>query len=240
MPMSSHEMALALGLPRPEVADELNRAKLERLKVGAETWFVTPDALDALVSSIDAELTRFHAENPAASAIPTPALRDRVDRRLEPRVFDALLGVAQARGAAVVESGRARHPKAAAGALAAEQAAASALMERLAAAGLEPPAVAELAADSGVEPGVARKVLGELAGEGRLERITSDLYFSAEAYSDARERVRAALALAPDGATAAELRDALSVSRKFAIPLLEHMDATGFTKRTGDLRTLRG
>jgi selenocysteine-specific elongation factor len=239
MPMSSQEVALALGIPRAEVADELNRAKLERLKIASETYFVTPEALDALVAEIEAQLLRFHAENPAASAMPVPVLRDRVDRRLEARVFDALLGVAQARGAAVVESGRARHPKAAASALAAEQAAAAALIERLAAAGLEPPAAAELAAEIGVEPGTARKVLGELAGQGRIERIASDLYFSAEAYAQAQERVRASLAVAPDGTTAAELRDALGVSRKFAIPLLEHFDATGFTKRVGDLRVLR-
>ena len=70
-------------------------------------------------------------------------------------------------------------------------------------------------------------------------RVTSELYFSAAAYEEARERLRAALAEAPAGRHCRQLRDALGVSRKYAIPLLESFDAQGFTKRVGDLRTLR-
>ena len=87
---------------------------------------------------------------------------------------------------------------------------------------------------------MARKALGKLAAEGALVRVTSELYFSTAAHECARERLRAALASRPEGATAAELRDALGVSRKYAIPLLEHLDGQGFTKRVGDLRVLRG
>jgi selenocysteine-specific elongation factor len=239
LPMSSAQVATALGVPRSQVADELNRAKLDRVKVGGETYFVTPEALTALAASIERELVTFHAENPTESGVATAALRDRVDRRLDARVFDALLGVAAERGLAVVDGGRARHPKAAVSALAAEQAAADAILPALDAGQLEPPSVAELASLAGVEPAIARKVLARLAGEGAAERVTSELYFSAAAYDEARSRARTVLEANPDGATAAQLRDALGVSRKFAIPLLEHFDAQGFTKRAGDLRTLR-
>ena len=43
---------------------------------------------------------------------------------------------------------------------------------------------------------------------------------------------------AQEGATAAELRDAMGTTRKYAIPLLEHFDAQGVTRRDGDARTL--
>ena len=201
---------------------------------------MTPEALDALVAAIERELIAFHAENPTESGIATAALRDLVDRRLEARVFDAVLAEAAARGAAVAAAGRAHHPKAAVAAQSAESAAASAILPLLEAAGLEPPSVAELAAATGAEVGVVRKVLGQLVAGGGVVRVTSELHFSAGAYEDARERLRGVLGAHPDGATAAELRDALGVSRKFAIPLLEHFDAHGFTKRAGDLRTLRG
>ena len=39
--------------------------------------------------------------------------------------------------------------------------------------------------------------------------------------------------------TAAEFRDLLGTSRKYAVPLLEWFDARGITVRSGDLRTLR-
>jgi selenocysteine-specific elongation factor len=42
-----------------------------------------------------------------------------------------------------------------------------------------------------------------------------------------------------DRMTAAEFRDLLGTSRKFAVPLLEWLDARGITLRSGDHRTLR-
>ena len=240
LPMSSAEVAASLGVPRPAVADELNRAKLRRLKVAAETYFVSPEALDALVAAIERELLAFHAENPTESGVATAAVRDLVDRRLDARVFDAVLAEATTRGVALVDAGRVRHPKAAVSAIAAEQAAIEALLPLLDVGGLEPPSVTEIAATTGADAGVVRKVLGRLVGEGSVVRVTGELYFAGAAYAAAREKVRAELARRPQGATAAELRDALGVSRKFAIPLLEQFDAQGLTKRVGDLRVLRG
>ena len=79
----------------------------------------------------------------------------------------------------------------------------------------------------------------ELASEGKVVRISSELHFSAGAMAGAREALTAHLRAHPTGATAAELRDALGVSRKYAIPLLEYFDAQGLTRREGDVRMLR-
>jgi hypothetical protein len=45
------------------------------------------------------------------------------------------------------------------------------------------------------------------------------------------------LAEKPDGITVAEARDALGTTRKYAVPLLSHLDATGVTRRRGERRT---
>jgi selenocysteine-specific elongation factor len=39
--------------------------------------------------------------------------------------------------------------------------------------------------------------------------------------------------------TVADFRTLTGTSRKYAVPLLEYFDATGFTLRTGDVRVLR-
>jgi selenocysteine-specific elongation factor len=39
--------------------------------------------------------------------------------------------------------------------------------------------------------------------------------------------------------TAADFRDLLGTSRKYAVPLLEWLDGRGVTIRSGDYRTLR-
>ncbi len=240
VPMTSAQVAAALGVTRGVVADELNRARLDRLKVGSDTYFVTPDALEALVAGVERELLAFHDANPTTTGISKSALRDLVDKRVEPKVFDEVLARGAERGAVTVDGGQAYHPRAAVTAHNAEADAEAALLPLIESQGLEPGSVAELAASAGVEQGTTRKVLGKLVNDGRVVRVNSELHFSAAAIEDARTTIAEEIGRRPQGATAADLRNALGVSRKYAIPLLEYFDARGVTKRVGDLRVLRG
>lgn len=237
IPMTSAQVAAALGVPRPQVADELNRASLERLKAGGETYFVTAEAQGALLDATERELLAYHDADPRATGLAVGALRDRVDRRLEPKVFDALLEIAVTSGAIVLVGGEARHPKAASTALAAESEAAEKLGALLKAQGLAPLATAELAAEAGVDPGLARKVLGRLAADGRLLRLGPDLHFDAEAVEEARGKI--VVYLKEHGTILMkDARDLVGSSRKYILPLMEHFDQQGITKRDGDIRVL--
>lgn len=238
VPMTSAEVATALGVPRAGVADALSRAGLERLKAGGETYFLTVTMRDELLERVREQLLAFHVANPKATGIAVLALRDRVRRGLPDRVFDAVLALAVAGGMAVADRGLVRHPEAAASAVAAEEAAGTALLPLLRAQGLAPSTVADLAGAAGVDAQVARRVLTRLAAEGSVVRLGSELHFAKEAVDGSRDAVVAWLT-AHGRATAAELRDAIGVSRKYAIPLLEYLDAQGVTKREGDERVLR-
>lgn len=238
LPMTSAGVAAAIGVQRPDVADALNKASLERLKVGGETYFVAPAALSEIVGDIERSLVAFHEANPKATGIASSTLRDKVDRRLDLKVFDALLERAVETGGAAVEGGQVRHPKAAVSALAEEEKAIAGIRPLLAAQGLAPAGVAEIASDVGVEAGVARAALTRLALDREVVRLGSELHFDTAAIAGARDRLIAYIR--QNGpASAAQLRDALGVSRKYAIPLLEYFDAQGVTKRDGDLRVLR-
>ncbi|MBW6467675.1 MAG: selenocysteine-specific translation elongation factor [Coriobacteriia bacterium] len=238
LPMTSAEVAAAIGVPRAGVADDLNKADLARLKVGGETAFITRGALEAFVVMIERELLAFHEADPKATGMSTAALRDRVDRRLTAKSFDAVLEIAVQRGVAAVEKGQVRHPQAAVSALAEQQAAEAVLRPLVVRDGLAPKSVAEWSAEAGVDAAVARKVLARMASAGEALRLGSDMHFDAAAVDAAGERISAFLR-EHASATAAELRDVLGVTRKYAIPLLEHFDAIGLTKRDGDTRTLR-
>lgn len=237
IPMTSAQVAAAIGVPRAQVADDLNKATLERLKVGGETYFVTAEARGALIAAAERELLAFHDANPTATGIGIQTLRDRVDRRLDPKVFDALLAQAVDEGRVVLAGGEARHPKAASTALAAESEAEEKLLALLSAQGLAPAATAALAAEAGVDPGVARKVLGRLASAGTVVRLGPDLHFEAGVVARAREQVVAYLE-AHGTMLAKDARDVTGSSRKFIVPLLEYFDSQGVTKRDGDVRTL--
>lgn len=83
--------------------------------------------------------------------------------------------------------------------------------------------------------GIDRRTLRPLLQQGRI--IESDgFYFSARAVEQAAALIGRLLEVAPDGVTASAIREALGTSRKFALPLLGHLDASGFTRRRGDLR----
>ncbi|MEO7837093.1 MAG: SelB C-terminal domain-containing protein, partial [Acidimicrobiales bacterium] len=62
------------------------------------------------------------------------------------------------------------------------------------------------------------------------------VWFSPSALEEAARIVARLLVTSPDGLTVAQVRDALATSRKFILPVLAHLDASGVTRRRGDLR----
>jgi selenocysteine-specific elongation factor len=95
-----------------------------------------------------------------------------------------------------------------------------------------PPSIADLRA-----AGVAPAVLDTAVRSGALVRISSELVFTRELVERAGTIVREAGA---NGITLSALRERLGTSRKYAVPLAEHLDRTGVTRRSGDLRFPRG
>ena len=91
-----------------------------------------------------------------------------------------------------------------------------------------------------------RDALNYLIGSGAIIRAVDRVQrravlFHREAVASARSRLLDAFPAAADAETgflAREAGAALGISRKFSIPLLEHLDATGFTRRAGDKRII--
>jgi len=83
--------------------------------------------------------------------------------------------------------------------------------------------------------GVDRAELRELVRRGLVVDCEGS-YFAPASIAAAAKRVAELLAAEPEGVTVAQVRDALGTTRKHALPLLAHLDATGVTRRRGDLR----
>jgi selenocysteine-specific elongation factor len=83
--------------------------------------------------------------------------------------------------------------------------------------------------------GADRRTVRELIRRGLVvER--DGVYFAAEAVEQAARMVADLLSGSPEGVSVATVRDALGTTRKFVLPLLAELDATGVTRRRGDLR----
>jgi selenocysteine-specific elongation factor len=100
------------------------------------------------------------------------------------------------------------------------------------------PYVAELEASPFDPPqptDIDRAELRELVRRGDVVEADG-VYFAASAVDAAARVVAGLLAVEPDGVTVSTIRDAWGTSRKYAIPLVTHLDENGITRRRDDLR----
>jgi selenocysteine-specific elongation factor len=67
--------------------------------------------------------------------------------------------------------------------------------------------------------------------------LASDVAFERATYEEMVEEIRSGLAEG-GSITVAEVRDRFNTSRKYALALMEHLDAIGLTVREGDARRL--
>lgn len=153
-------------------------------------------------------------------------------------VMDAALAVLAAGGRVRVEGGRVALVRAAQARARAHatEALARRFAEILKDGGLAPP---ELPAD--VRTAAGRQALEQLLRAGIVVRAFDrvqkrELLFHREAV----ERARRTLAplFVPPGLSVSEVGQALGISRKYSVPLLEYLDGVHFTRRLGDRRVL--
>ena len=192
---------------------------------------VMPDALDAVIARLP-RLLQPHADGLSREAL----------GRLLPGTGEAVLDEAAMRlarsGVLRQERGLIRVYQAAHERIQADADAALAdgMVAMLRKAGLSPPDAWTVAPDPR-----AKRVLDRLVREGAVVRTTDrvqkrDLFFHPDAVAAARTRL--APLLREPGLLLKEAGEALGISRKFSVPLMEHLDTIRFTKRVADRRVL--
>ncbi|MEZ4448226.1 MAG: SelB C-terminal domain-containing protein [Nannocystaceae bacterium] len=110
-----------------------------------------------------------------------------------------------------------------------------AILARYVLADLAPPTIKEVSALAGVDERQALTAVSALQRAGALVRITPELSFAAESHQKVVALVRARLAAAGELDVQA-LKELTGLSRKFVVPLLEHLDRLQITRRQGDRR----
>jgi len=239
----------ALGLVgRTALAPRAVQSALERLgaKGGAVLFdrerraYVAGAVAQALAARILAAVDAFHREHPLAAGIGREEARGRLPPTVDPRLFQRLLAQLSDKGELAVEGDLVRrrsHHAAPAGQ------AGAALKDKvaglLAAGGLTPPWLAELPAAAAAPLEDVQAVLKLLAAEGRVVRVSAELWFDAAAVAGLRERLVAFLR-ERKAITTQEFKELVGATRKHVIPLAEHFDREKVTLRVGEKRLLRG
>jgi selenocysteine-specific elongation factor len=171
-------------------------------------------------------VTKHHAANPLEQGLPRALVRKEFD--LPDHVSDALAEEMARRGLIVVEGTAMRSPQHSA---LTDTPEIRELLLALTEAGASPPTISELT------PRFDRKVIHALIRSGELEEITSDIVYPVSTLEALRKQIAEAIKTSGP-MTVAQLRDLVGTTRKYAVPLLEYLDRTGFTRREADVRVL--
>ena len=111
------------------------------------------------------------------------------------------------------------------------------LIERYREAGFQPPSVKECQKETVKNQQSVPQLISLAATDGDLVEIGDKLYLHGEVEQQLRNLLSDAFSQG-SGMTLSEIRELLKTTRKYAVPICEYLDRTGFTERDGDLRRL--
>jgi selenocysteine-specific elongation factor len=204
---------------------------------GAErrgAWWVAKGVVDEVSGALEAALAAFHRDHPLEEGLELARARALVVRSIEetgapgnPSLADALLSALSDSGRVVRKGSTIRlasHETSMAG----REEEAGRLVRAVADAEPTPPTVQELAS-----AGFAPEMIDAAVRTGMLVRLSRDLVMTPGLVARAEALVRGS---GKDGMTVSAFREAMGTSRKYALPLLEHLDQAKVTVRRGDLR----
>ena len=230
------DLATAASLSAAEVDEHVKReAEAGNVRVTAGGRVVAGDAWRVAVRAIVTRAEQFHERHPLRWGPTREELRASVAAAASAPVFGELLDELVAEGTVALSGDKVRVGGGEVvfdGEAAREREEIEQIYRTTA---FQPPELKTVLAERGR---MAEEVIWALTDIGALQKVTDDLFFHREAMEGA---VRALQEIqARDGEiTVGAFRDTLGISRKYAVPLLEHFDALRVTRRDGDIRKLR-
>ena len=195
------------------------------------------DTLASAESHVEKVLNKLHDENPLSVNFEISPVRERLRFVGADTVLNRIFSLLQKQGLLQVSTGRIglkqRGPKLTKN----ENKLLEHLQTTLEQAGLHAPLVKELQQQADKQADAVVQLLKIAESGGTIVEISEQLYLSVNTLGKIQTQIRN-LMKDGSGKTMAEIRDALGTTRKYAIPLCEYLDRTGFTVRNDDLRSL--
>jgi selenocysteine-specific elongation factor len=231
--LTPEEAGVRLFLPGPEVEEVRVRAgeSLTRLRDGR---MLASEAWRQALERVLAEVRRYTETHRLREGAPKGELKSLLARALPAAAFDLALERLLEEGKLRL-SGDVVVPPESAPVLTPAQAALAERMERtLASRGYQVPELPELLRLAPT-PALGQDLLRYLVDSHRVVKVTSELFYPSRLWDGLKERLAGHFARRP-ALTMAEFKEMLQVSRKYAVPLLEHLDRIGWTRRQGDVR----
>lgn len=246
LPVLVADVAAALDLVSGEADAALNelvaRGVACKLAGSDGTLYANAAMLDAAMDVLAMTLTAMHAAAPKETGFTPGAVAHAAWPTADDTVAAALISEGCSRGVCAAEGAEVFDPHSAAAAARVVREACDRIVALLDGAGLDAPTLPEVGERLQLDRDIMTRALRELSLNRSIVKVERDVALSVAVETHARELVAAAIEAAGGAATTSVLREALGVSRKRAISILEHLDAVRFTvldKEAGGLRSLR-
>ncbi len=199
---------------------------------------VSAGRLAECVGRLRAEVESFHRANPLVEGISKEDLRARAAGDARPEVFRAALEELVAGGSIVLTGDIVKRAGREIALLPEEARAKEQIAQEFARAGLAVPSLKEVLARLPVEAKRAQKLLQLLLREQALVKVSEDLVFHRTAMEGLRKLLAEYKKKNGERLPIAAFKELTGISRKYAIPLLEHLDRERVTRRVGDERII--
>lgn len=246
LPVTAADVVTALDIAAGDVDAALralvDQSAVRELTAGDVALYASAVGLESAMDALASTLSAMHAAAPKETGFTPGAVAHAAWPAADDAVAEALIAEGCSRGVCASEGAEVFDPHSAAAAARVVREACERIVALLDKAGLDAPTLPEVGEQLQLDRDTMTRALRELSLNRSIVKVERDVALSAAAEAHARELVAEAIAAAGGAATTSVLREALGVSRKRAISILEHLDAVRFTvldKEAGGLRSLR-
>lgn len=236
---AAEELAPRLGERPAKIAAELAKlaaaGKLLALEAGRAKRYLDPKVVKKVTEKAKTLLKAYFRDNRIAKGMPKAELQSRLLPLRAQELGATYLAWLQALKVLVLDGDLVNLPgRSAVGELTGEESSlAQKVLDYVEGFGLTPPSPAEIADKLHAKPQILEGIQKFLVQQGKLKRLANGFILSAAAIQKLRQD------LADTGwerFSVPQFKDRFGLSRKWAIPLLEHLDAVGATRRVGEER----
>jgi selenocysteine-specific elongation factor len=216
-----------------KIAESIENLKRTGEIIQHEDLVLHNKALSLVSRKVLDVLKSYHEKNPLKPGMHKEEARNQL--RIDPKLFNFILSNLSSQKAIIVDKNFIRRADFKIALSSGEEINKEKILKMLRESGFQPPLKDELASALKIDQKHLSDILGIMAKEGSITRISDSLYISAEAYKDMISALKSFF-LKKNELSVAEFRDLLKTSRKYALPFLEYLDSHKVTIRTGDVR----
>jgi selenocysteine-specific elongation factor len=239
VPLTADDLGARLDMGAAAVREGLEaltgQGRAVMVGTKGETAALHAERLAQLESQVRERLADFHAREPLSDGLPKEELRSKLPVDLSPATYGWLLARLTAAGTIALERDKVRLAGHRPTMSAAEEGVRAAIESAYREAAFQPATPEAVLGGLTPDRKLAQAVFRRLVDDGVLVKVAEGIFLHRDSHRLMRDRILEHFTAKPV-INVGTMKELFGVSRKYAIPFLEHLDQLRITRRQGDER----